>query len=111
MKTSRSHSAAPHADRAAKEEHTKRRASGEFPPEIPKRVCEQTGKRIPAARLKGVPWTRFREEVEARLESTGEITPPHLGMFAPCATNRSRRKRTAGGGTEPVSPTEQPTET
>jgi hypothetical protein len=36
MKTSRSHSAAPHADRAAKEEHTKRRASGEFPPEIPK---------------------------------------------------------------------------
>jgi hypothetical protein len=27
MKTSRSHSAAPHADRAAKEEHTKRRAT------------------------------------------------------------------------------------
>jgi hypothetical protein len=37
MKTSRSHSAAPHADRAAKEELTKRRASGEFPPQIPKR--------------------------------------------------------------------------
>ena len=37
MKTSRSRSAAPHADRAAKEERTKRRASGEFPPEIPKR--------------------------------------------------------------------------
>jgi DnaK suppressor protein len=158
MKTSRSRSAAPHADRAAKEEHTKRRASGEFPPEIPKRwkwhyetlarlrdrlieersealseaaepverhslhqadsatnefdhelalsqlsaeqdalyeveaamrcildgsygVCEQTGKRIPAARLKAVPWTRFREEVEARLESTGEITPPRLGTL------------------------------
>ena len=158
MKTSRSRSAAPHADRAAKEEHTKRRASGEFPPEIPKRwrwhyetlarlrdrlieqrsealseaaepverhrlhqadsatnefdhelalshlsgeqdalyeveaamrrildssygVCEQTGKRIPAARLKAVPWTRFREEVQARLESTGEITPRHLGTL------------------------------
>ena len=40
MKTSRSHSAAPHADRAAKEEHTKRRASGEFPPEIPKRALK-----------------------------------------------------------------------
>ena len=36
--TSRSHSAASHADRAAKEEHTKRRASREeFPPQIPKR--------------------------------------------------------------------------
>ncbi|MGB9277921.1 MAG: hypothetical protein WCC08_22090 [Terrimicrobiaceae bacterium] len=30
MKTSRSHSAAPHADRAAKEEHTKRRASARY---------------------------------------------------------------------------------
>jgi hypothetical protein len=37
MKTSLSHSAASHADRAAKEGHTKQRASGEFPPEIPKR--------------------------------------------------------------------------
>ena len=36
-------------------------------------VCaRQTGKRIPAARLKAVPpWTRFREEVEAQLENTG----------------------------------------
>lgn len=41
-------------------------------------VCEQTGKRIPAARLKAVPWTRFREEVEAQLENTGEIARPHL---------------------------------
>ena len=42
-------------------------------------MCEQTGKRIPAARLKAVPWTRFHEEVEAQLENTGEIARPHLG--------------------------------
>ena len=41
-------------------------------------VCEQTGKRIPAARLKVVPWTRFREEMEAQLENIGEIARPHL---------------------------------
>jgi RNA polymerase-binding transcription factor DksA len=190
MKTSRSHSAASHVDRAAKEERTKQRASGEFPPEIPKRwrwhyealarlrdrlieersealseaaepverhslhqadsatdefdhelalsqltaeqdalyeveaamrrildasygVCEQTGKRIPAARLKAVPWTRFREEMEGRLESTGEIKRPHLG------TLRSVRDKPAAAlaeseptleEAEPGSPTEQPTE-
>jgi RNA polymerase-binding transcription factor DksA len=42
-------------------------------------ACEQTGKRIPAERLKAVPWTRFREEVEAQLENTGELARPHLG--------------------------------
>jgi DnaK suppressor protein len=73
-------------------------------------VCEKRAKRIPAARLKAVPWTRFREEVEARLESTGEITPPHLG------TLRSVRDEPAESEPpveepEPVSPTEQPTET
>jgi len=59
----------------------------------------------------GGPWTRFREEVEARLESTGEITPPHLG------TLRSVRDEPAAALAEseppveepgPVSPTEQP---
>ena len=191
MKTSRSHSAASHADRAAKEEHTKRRASREeFPPQIPKRwrwhyetlarlrdrlieersealseaaepverhslhqadsatdefdhefalsqlsgeqdalyeveaamrrildssygVCERTGKRIPTARLKAVPWARFREDVQARLESTGEITPRHLG------TLRSVRDEPAAAFAEseptveepqPASPSEQSTE-
>ena len=190
MKTSRSHSAPPYSDRAAKEEHTKRRASGESAPQIPKRwrwhyatlarlrdqlieersealseaaepverhsqhqadsatdefdhelalsqlsgeqdalyeveaamrrildssygVCERTGKRIPAARLKAVPWTRFREEVQARLESTGEITPRHLGML------RSVRNEPAAAFAEseptveepePASPSEQSTE-
>jgi RNA polymerase-binding transcription factor DksA len=42
-------------------------------------VCEETGKRIPARRLKAVPWTRFREDVEAQLEGRGEIARPRLG--------------------------------
>jgi RNA polymerase-binding transcription factor DksA len=41
--------------------------------------CEETGKAIPAARLKAVPWTRFACAVEARHERAGEIRPPHLG--------------------------------
>lgn len=32
-------------------------------------VCEQSGKRIPAARLKAIPWTRFTREVAECLES------------------------------------------
>ena len=66
-------------------------------------MCEQTAKRIPAARLKAVPWTRFREEVEARLESTGEITPPHLGTLRSVRDEPAAalaESRTAGGGTE-----------
>jgi hypothetical protein len=79
------------------------------------RACaSKRAKRISAARLKAMPWTRFREEVEARLESTGEITPPHLG------TLRSVRDEPAAAlaeseppveEPEPVSPTEQPIET
>ena len=63
-------------------------------------MCEQTAKRIPAARLKAVPWTRFREEVEARLESTGEITPPHLGTLRSVRDEPAAalaESRTAGG--------------
>jgi len=45
-------------------------------------VCEATGKPIPAARLRAVPWTRFRWEVEALLEKAGEIRQPHLGQLS-----------------------------
>ncbi len=44
-------------------------------------VCEETGKPIPAARLKAIPWTRFAREVEARHESEGNNRPPHLGAL------------------------------
>ncbi len=44
-------------------------------------VCEETGKPIPAARLKAIPWTRFAREVVARHETEGDIRPPHLGSL------------------------------
>lgn len=50
-------------------------------------VCEQTGKRIPEARLKAVPWTRFREDAEARLEDTGAIIRPRLGTLRSVRAN------------------------
>ena len=65
-------------------------------------VCEQTGKRIPAIRLKMVPWTRFREDVEARLESTGIVPQPSLG------TLRSVRSDPAAALTESEPTVEEP---
>lgn len=44
-------------------------------------VCEETGKRIPSARLKAIPWTRFACAVEAQHEATGRIKAPHLGTL------------------------------
>jgi RNA polymerase-binding transcription factor DksA len=41
-------------------------------------VCEETGKVIPAARLKAIPWTRFTREVEERLEKKGVV--PQAGV-------------------------------
>src|SRR5262245_47501194 len=44
-------------------------------------VCEETGKPIPEARLKAIPWTRFDREVEARLERERGVRRPHLGTL------------------------------
>jgi RNA polymerase-binding transcription factor DksA len=33
--------------------------------------CEGTGKRIPAARLRAIPWTRFGKELAERMERDG----------------------------------------
>ena len=41
-------------------------------------VCEETGKAIPAARLRAIPWTRFTHAVEARLEKKGVV--PRAGL-------------------------------
>ena len=41
-------------------------------------VCEETGKAIPAARLKAIPWARFTREAEERLESKGMVRPARL---------------------------------
>jgi len=42
-------------------------------------LCAQTGKPIPALRLKAIPWTRFGKEIELRLERTRDVKSPHLG--------------------------------
>jgi RNA polymerase-binding transcription factor DksA len=42
-------------------------------------LCELTAKPIPAARLRAIPWTRFCQEVEERLEEQGVCRRPHLG--------------------------------
>ena len=51
-------------------------------------TCEKTGKSIPAARLRVVPWTRYTKEVLERTESRGAATgttPP-----VPASSRRSR---------------------
>jgi DnaK suppressor protein len=57
-------------------------------------ICEQTGRPIPAARLKVLPWTRFRKEVANRLERTGVISRTRLGPL------RSVREEAAAALTE-----------
>jgi DnaK suppressor protein len=42
-------------------------------------LCELTAKPIPAARLRAIPWTRFCQEVEERLEEQGVCRLPRLG--------------------------------
>lgn len=36
-------------------------------------VCEESGRPIPAARLRAIPWARFTREVEERLEQEGSV--------------------------------------
>lgn len=36
-------------------------------------VCEETGRRIPAARLRALPWCHYTREVEERLEKAGVV--------------------------------------
>ena len=42
-------------------------------------LCEVTGEPISRARLRAVPWTRFCQAVEERLENDGTLRTPHLG--------------------------------
>jgi len=42
-------------------------------------VCELTGRKIPAARLEAIPWTRFTAQVERTLEKKGAIPRAQLG--------------------------------
>jgi RNA polymerase-binding transcription factor DksA len=42
-------------------------------------VCELTGKKIPAARLNAIPWTRFSADAERQLEREGSAARTRLG--------------------------------
>lgn len=44
-------------------------------------VCEITGKSIPLARLRAIPWTRFTAEAELSLEKLGAVDKAHLGKL------------------------------
>jgi RNA polymerase-binding transcription factor DksA len=45
-------------------------------------ICEETGEAIPAARLRAIPWTRFKREVQERLEKKGIAPRAHLNKAA-----------------------------
>jgi RNA polymerase-binding transcription factor DksA len=57
-------------------------------------ICELTGKRIEAARLDAIPWTRFSAAAEKQLEQEGEVKRIRLGP-RDTVTKASR-----GGGME-----------
>lgn len=65
-------------------------------------ICEQTGRPIPAARLKVLPWTRFRKEAATRLERTGVISRMRLGRL------RSVREEAAAALTESEPTVDEP---
>jgi RNA polymerase-binding transcription factor DksA len=58
-------------------------------------ICEATGRPIPAARLRAIPWTRYCAEAEERLERGGGGVRPHLAGL------RSLRGGTGLGDGEP----------
>jgi RNA polymerase-binding transcription factor DksA len=45
-------------------------------------ICEATGQEIPPARLRAIPWARFIQEVEARLEKRGKVSPTRVNRAA-----------------------------
>ena len=46
-------------------------------------ICEETGKAIPEARLRAVPWTRYTRDAAERLERGGVNERSHLGALRP----------------------------
>lgn len=44
-------------------------------------VCELSGKTIPPARLKAIPWARFTVEAQAKLEKEGALRQRRLGTL------------------------------
>jgi RNA polymerase-binding transcription factor DksA len=44
-------------------------------------VCEETGRKIPRARLRAIPWTRNTKDVPERLESQEPFSRPHIASL------------------------------
>lgn len=76
-------------------------------------VCLASGDRIPANRLRAIPWCRYSRDVESRLEKTGAVfrsSIPHL------ASVRSAQPQLPATGKQPLEgmegePDEEPEET
>jgi RNA polymerase-binding transcription factor DksA len=43
--------------------------------------CQESGRPIPAIRLRALPWTRFSKEVQARLEAEGAVHSAAMGAL------------------------------
>ncbi len=50
-------------------------------------ICEETGRLIPAARLRAVPWARHTQEVAERLEQEGCVSHARLGAVSSIQTS------------------------
>ena len=62
-------------------------------------ICEATGKRIDAARLEAIPWTRFSTEAERDLEASNAVDRARIG-----------ERRDLIGSTESLDEEEEPAE-
>lgn len=58
-------------------------------------VCEETGKSIEDARLRAIPWTRFCKAAEERLEKSGLISHPALGLLQSLRRSLDSRKQSS----------------
>jgi RNA polymerase-binding protein DksA len=66
-------------------------------------VCEETGKQIPAARLRAIPWARFCRETQARLEQKVAAGREHPGKAVSIRETAGEWKRGPESDDEPLS--------
>lgn len=71
-------------------------------------ICEESGRPIPAERLRAVPWARYTAEVERQIEQSGELPRPHLeaavSLRGPAPGPREDQAAFASEGDEPPEP-------